>query len=140
MTTRKERDQEQAKDFLLNTVGIKPGDTIFCNLKHVSRSGMYRCISLFVMRDNQPWDISWNAATLLEGYDERHNGCKAGGCGMDMGFHLVYNLSYNLFRGGFDCLGVGCPANDHSNKPYPERIAGSMKHKDSGYALRCKWM
>lgn len=42
------------------------------------------------------------------------------GCGMDMGFHLVYSLSRVLFspkQGGFECLGIGhyCPSNDHSN-------------------------
>jgi hypothetical protein len=38
-----------------------------------------------------------------------------GGCGMDMGFHLVYSLSSILYRNGYRCLGKGCPSNDHAN-------------------------
>jgi hypothetical protein len=60
---------------------------------------MYRVISLYVIQDNQPKWITRLAADLLEGYDERHEGAKAHGCGMDMGFHLVYNLSSVLFAG-----------------------------------------
>ncbi|MDE1868334.1 MAG: hypothetical protein KGI08_11590 [Thaumarchaeota archaeon] len=113
---------------------LKPGDTVYCNLKHVSRSGMYRVINLFIIKDNQPRSIDWLASQLLEGYDNNHEGCKAGGCGMDMGFHLVYNLGYSLYPDGFDCIGVKCRGNDHFN---------GMKvnhHSDGGYAFRQEWL
>ncbi len=110
-----DKKRQEAIDTLRTQFNLKPGDTIFCSLRHVSRSGMYRCIDLFVMRDNEPLRISWTAAQLLEGYDKRHEGCKASGCGMDMGFHLVMNLGYSLFPDGFDCVGKDCPSNDHSN-------------------------
>ena len=117
---------------------LKPGDTVYTKLINVSRSGMYRVIDLFVIRDNQPMRITWGAAQLLEGYDTRHEGAKASGCGMDMGFHLVYNLSYVLFPDGFECLGKdGCPSCDHSNG---DRDYTSHCHKDGGYALRHRWL
>jgi len=128
---------QEAKDYLLNI--LNPGDTIYTNILHVSRSGMYRVISLHVVKDNQLVNISWNAAKLLEGYDEKHNGCKASGCGMDMGFHLVYNLGYALFPNGFTCTGKNCPSNDHRNKPYPE-CDGKMLHTSGGYAFDQSWV
>ena len=118
---------------------LKPGDTVYTDVVHVSRSGMYRVIRMYVIRDNRPQCIDNLAADLLEGYDSNHEGCQAHGVGMDMGFHLVYNLGYALFPEGFTCTGEGCPANDHLNKPYPERD-GQMHHRDGGYALRQEWL
>jgi len=116
---------------------LVPGDTVWTKMVHCSKSGMSRVIDLYVMRDNEPVRISFPAGILLEGYDRNHEGAKAGGCGMDMGFHLVYNLSYVLWPNGFVCIGKGCPSNDHSNgdtyyDPHP--------HKDGGYALNHRWM
>lgn len=128
---------KEAKETLLNW--LKPGDTIFTKLNHVSRSGMYRVIDLLVFRDNQLIWLSYNAAKLLEGFDDRHEGCKASGCGMDMGFHLVYNLGYQLFPDGYTCPGKTCVSCDHSNSPYPERD-GQIYHKDGGYAFNHRWL
>ena len=113
---------------------LKPGDTVYTVLRHVSRSGMYRAIDLYTMRDNQPRRISWSAAALCEGYDDRHEAARASGCGMDMGFHLVYNLSWRLFHDGYECIGKRCPANDHFNG------STATHHKDGGYALTHRWM
>lgn len=133
----KEREKQEAREYLLEL--LKPGDTVYTVLRHVSRSGMFRVIALKVLKDEHIYDISWQAAKLLEGYSDRYDGCKTSGCGMDMGFHLIYNLSYELFRGGFQCTGKTCPSNDHSNRPYPERD-NKMMHKESGYALIHRWM
>jgi hypothetical protein len=116
---------------------IKPGDTVYAALKHVSRSGMYRVINLFVIKDEQPIRLDGWAADLLEGYDQRHNGLRAHGCGMDMGFHLVYNLGCALFKDGFECIGKRCPSSDHSNG---ERNYEPHHHKNGGYALRQQWL
>lgn len=69
---------------------------------------------------------------------EKSLGLTVGGCGMDMGFHLVYNLSRVLFPSGFECIGKGCPSNDHSNgdRNYePHRHTG-----DGGYAIKHRWL
>lgn len=116
---------------------LKPGDTVFTILRHVSRSRMYRAIDLYVFRDNEPRRITWSAAQLLEGYDHRHDAAKASGCGMDMGFHLVYSLSSCLYRDGFECIGKGCPANDHVNG---DRDYLPHNHRDGGYALNHRWL
>ena len=88
---------------------LEPGDTIFTTLKHVSKSSMSRVIDLYVIKDNEPLRISYSVGILAEGYDERHEGAKAGGCGMDMGYHLVHNLGYSLWPDGYVCIGKGCP-------------------------------
>jgi hypothetical protein len=120
---------------------LKPGDTVQTILRHVSRSGMMRHISL----RKEGWgDITWLAATAL-GYrrDDRNGGIKVGGCGMDMGFHLVYCLGRYMWPVGFVCAGPrtdtfrGCCSNDHSNRDgnYTPHM-----HRDGGYALRQEWI
>ena len=131
------QEQNEAREWLLKH--LKPGDVVYTSLRHVSRSGMYRAIDLFTFEDNQPLRLSWMAAKLLEGYSVKHEACNASGCGMDMGFHLVYNLGAILFPDGFTCIGDHCPANDHSNMPYPNRD-GQMWHNSGGYALIQKWL
>jgi len=76
-------------------------DTIYTVLRHVARSGMYRVISLVIIKSNEPLVIDWLAAPLLEGFDKKHYGCRAHGVGMDMGFHLVYKLCQILFEDGY---------------------------------------
>jgi hypothetical protein len=128
---------ERSGAYLLDTLKIKPGDTVYTIVRHVSRSGMSRNIEAYVMRDNEPVNISTSAATLLESPIAKDGGVKMGGCGMDMGFALVYGLSYTLFPGGFTCTGEGCPSNDHSNG---DKDRSPHHHDEGGYALKQRWM
>jgi len=93
---------EHAKNSLLNI--LKAGDTVYTVLRHVSASGMSRRIDLYTFRDNKPVYLSGYFA-MLQCESPPENGYKVGGCGMDMGFHLVYSLSSLLFgstdRGGY---------------------------------------
>jgi hypothetical protein len=156
---------------------LHPGDTVHTLLRHVSRSGMSRSISVIIaapadyrneLGDTyEPVDISYFvAAATGMSLDTRHDGVRIGGCGMDMGFALVYGLSHALWPDGFGCIGEGCPANDHSNgdrdyTPHavqytaddcPGRPCGdSCDHRSGegrehwhahagGYALRHRWL
>lgn len=117
---------------------VKPGDTVYTILRHVSRSGMSRSISVMVVEDGAPNDVSWLVAKAgLGRFDRNHDGVKVQGCGMDMGFHLVYNLAWTLYGNNFECVGEGCPSNDHSNG---DRDYTPHKHSDGGYALRQRWL
>jgi len=117
---------------------LKPGDTVYTIVTHVSRSGMSRCISLRIMRKRQPADIDHLAAWALEmRRDEKNGGLKVGGCGMDMCFYVVYELSRALFPDGFQCVGEACPSNDHTNG---DRDYAPHLHKSGGYALRKRRM
>lgn len=86
---------------------IKPGDTVYTILRHVSSSGMTRYIDIIhiSITDEGKAGITWlgyNAAAALGWkYTDDYYGIKVGGCGMDMGFHLVYTLSSVLFNDGY---------------------------------------
>jgi hypothetical protein len=135
---------------------LKPGDTVWTKVTQVSRSGMSRHIQCFIIRDNEPWNISAHVARVIgEPCDRRDLSFRIGGCGMDMCFAAVYALSSALFRDGFGCIGKGCPSNDHSNgdrdytphcqihKGIPHGAAAPARqgctdhwHESGGYALR----
>lgn len=143
---------------------IKPGDTVYTICRHISNSGMSRSISVVIsnkvrydVRDDIP-DITYLVARVL-GYkvDGRWGGIKTGGYGLDLGHQIVYELSRVMFKGGFGCIGEGCPSNDHSNgdRDYTphmsesDRIGADGKlcechkehlHSDAGYALRQRWL
>ena len=128
--------KQSSKEKLLELV--KPGDTVYTILRHVSRSGMSRVIDLVIMSDGEPFSISGWAADVTDSRLDRDRwGLKISGAGMDMGFALVYDLSYRLFKEGFNCVGEGCPANDHSNG---DRDYTPHQHSDPGYALKQRWL
>lgn len=135
-------NQEKARVRLLGL--IKPGDTIHTVLRHVSRSGMSRRIDLYKLDGTDAIYLTASVADLL-GYRCKtfDNGLTVNGCGMDMGFAVVYDLSYTLFPNGFECLGEKCPSNDHVNyrgsREQEPRGVGVM-HKDGGYALKHSWL
>ena len=86
---------------------IQVGQTVYCNVRSVSRSGMMRIISLHVIdsdHDGKPYlrDITgWVAKALDYRLDRDRWGLKVAGCGMDMCFATVYNLGRALFPEGF---------------------------------------
>jgi hypothetical protein len=101
-TTVKDRDlstQRLLEEYLTDT------RTVYTILRSVSASGMTRHISLVVAGlDNTGapalFDITYHASKVLgDKLNERngHRTIRVNGCGMDMGFHLVYNLSSVLF-------------------------------------------
>lgn len=102
---RKAREQREAADKLRDMLGDTP--RVYTVLRHVSASGMSRDISLFVADADGLHDITYTAAAVL---GERvrdvngHRAIRVGGCGMDMGFHLVYSLSWRLY-GNADVAG-----------------------------------
>jgi hypothetical protein len=81
---------------------LKPGDKVYTNVEHVSRSGMSRVISAYVVRDGEIRRISHLVAKATDrALDRDRMGVKVGGCGMDMTFELVYTLGRVLFPDGF---------------------------------------
>ena len=84
---------------------VKPGDKIYTILRHVSRSGMQRRISTLIwdeeLKDMR--EISYLFAQLSGYRLPKHGdaGIIADGCGMDMGFSIVYNVSMAVFGDGY---------------------------------------
>jgi len=73
------------------------GTTVYTVLRHVSTSGMQRRIDCYIIRDNEPWCISYYVGLTL-GYKRhpKYDGLVVNGGGMDMGYHLVDCLSQSL--------------------------------------------
>lgn len=138
-------EQEKAREQLRQM--FPPGTTVSTVLRHVTSSGMSRSISVIHADTAGPDDVSWLVARAMgEKIDPKHGGIKRGGCGMDMGFDLVYSLSRTLYPEGFTCIGEvdramsrgrSCPSNDHSNG---DRNYNPHQHRDGGYALRHRWL
>lgn len=99
-------DKELSKERLLDTY-LTDTRTVYTILRSVSASGMTRHISLVVAgigADGKPdiHDITYHASKVLGDKLQERNGhrtIKVNGCGMDMGFSVVYNLSSVLFAG-----------------------------------------
>lgn len=169
---------------------LKPGQTVYTTLRHVSSSGMFRVIQVLVpVRDSERTSVlndepakvgmigypktgpnAWTDSKVAEvtaasdlvsfrsdpgiffgrdqvrlyrhkpvlaiqdisglaadatsnGWDDR-GGVRVGGCGMDMGFHIVYTLGHAMWPNG-------------TRKPHGTR--NGEPDTAGGYALKHKW-
>ncbi len=135
--TKKEAEKQEAKDMLLKL--IQPGDTIYTILRHVSSSGMSRRIDVVKLVDGNYQYLTGYVATLCGYRRHDHGPLVVSGCGMDMGFAVVYELSRMLFHGNYYCQGKKhCLSNDHSNGD--KNYRKTHKHSDGGYAIRQRWL
>lgn len=105
--------------------------TIYCTCEHVSASGMSRRISFFAIRNNKPvyLDGLIEAMTHYK-RDRKDRGLRVGGCGMDMGFAVVYDFSRACFPNGFK----------YRKGEYHRNSDPSPADKDGGYALKHSWL
>lgn len=120
-----QQDKIDAIERLLADDGysLTPGSVVYTTTLHTSRSGMTRHIKVTRVIDDTPHDISGLVARATGSRWHDDGGVVVGGCGMDMGFSLVYDLSRTLYPKGHDCTGKGyrdgnvgtCPSNDHNN-------------------------
>jgi hypothetical protein len=96
-----QQDKQQAEDFLRKVFASQERPTVWTVLKHVSSSGMSRDLKCVTYYDGRVLDITWyvgkvsGVASLKERNGQRV--LRVHGCGMDMGFHVVYSLSYGLY-------------------------------------------
>ncbi len=170
MTKAQKAERDQAIEQLRGM--LKPGDTVYTVLDHVSASGMFRAIRVVVpyirvrcpacgderrAEDCTPtlyvgeactrapecpgrygvevdhWHPNYAVGRALDLRHWKQNGREqdalvVGGCGMDMGFHIVYNLGRVLFPDGFKVEGRGRNGDT------------SGWDKDGGYALNHRWL
>lgn len=105
---------------------LKPGDRIYAIVRHVSRSGMQRSISLTIARKGEIESLDFWASRALDlRIDRKNGGIKIDGCGMDMGFQLVYMLGSALWPHG-------------TSKPHGRR--NGEPDSTGGYALKHVWL
>ena len=78
---------------------LPEGTRVHTVLRHVSQSGMRREISCLVVHDGELRGITHQVAFATSRALGKRGGVMCNGCGMDMGFDLVYSLSAALFDG-----------------------------------------
>jgi len=116
----------QAREFLLSH--LTPGDTVYTIIRNVSRSGMSREIGIVIKSGDQFFHPNYHTSVLLDLPLGKRDGVKISGCGMDMGFEIVYQLGRKLFPKGFKVDGRGRNGDT------------SGWDKDGGYALKQQWL
>ena len=167
----KAQKAEQAEAIAKLREWLKPGDTVYTVLEHVSASGMSRTIKVVIPYIRYQCDVCGsdkaddvtvgdccrtgavgvvlacsghytratvdhihpNHSVALALDYKRDNargrdGIKIGGCGMDMGFAIVYALGRKLFPEGFKVNGRGRNGDT------------SGWDNDGGYALKHRWL
>jgi hypothetical protein len=172
MPTAAEKRTEKAEAIERLREWIRPGDTLYTVMRHRAASGMSRSIDVYgftldpndaenVSRKNAHLVKSWYSYNIVKAgigsWDDKHEAVRVGGAGMDMGFHIVYELGCVLFPDGFGCIGQGCTSNDHSNadRDYTPHMDEAERmgadgtlcachathwHNNGGYALKQEWI
>ena len=81
-------------DYLLRNA--EKGSHVYTVLRHTSRSGMLRVIDLFMVVEGNIQHL--NPSKMAKEWDKKNDGFRIHGCGMDMGFEMVYQLGL-LYHG-----------------------------------------
>lgn len=141
MATKRETEKKEAIEHL-RKLGLKPGKLVYTACSQVSRSGMSRHIKCYLVtswrangkRDHVITDITGLVSTVL-GYGRADDGgMRVSGCGMDMGFHVVYSLARTMFPKG------GSLDKTHPSRKHQAERAGEKTETDGGYLLRHEWL
>ena len=131
--TRKQAERQEAIEELREM--LKPGDTLYTVLRKVSRTGMSRRVDVYKLEDGEPFYLTGLVAKAIDvSFPQQGEGLKVVGCGMDMGFEVVYRLGWALWPEGFDTAGYHKDGREYwRNEPMPYE-------KDGGYALKQRWL
>lgn len=134
MTTKMDTEREEFRLKLQEHILTKKVRVLYTNLRHVSRSGMQRKIDVITLMPNgdkvdKSWLSYWAAKALGWRFCKKYDAVIVGGCGMDMGFHLVYALSSIIFR-------------DVPRDQWPADLPlrNGEVEDDPGYVLQHKWV
>ena len=74
-------------------------------MRSVSKSGMSRVIDFYTIENNKPLSLTHLIGKACDYRMAKNGGLVVKGCGMDMGFHVVYVVSSILHsgdRGGYE--------------------------------------
>lgn len=115
------KSKEDRENFIYALEDIKTymPKTIYTKLTNVSRSGMSRSIDVYISHKGEVLKITWQVSKILrDKIDNKNGGVKTYGCGMDMGFNLIYNFSYVITQ----ILNIKCV------------------REDGGYYFRQEWI
>ena len=108
MTKKQIKEQERQAMIEQLKLIMPEGSKVYTCLRSVSQSGMTRNISLIVFKKDPQGDYTLHpnyTASKLLGWKLTskfgHDAIRVSGCGMDMGFHLVYTLGQILYGDGY---------------------------------------
>ena len=105
---------------------LQPGQTVYTILRYVSASGIKRRISVCAVIDGEIRLLDRLTAELTgRRIEDSHEGIVCGGGGMDMGFHVVYELGAAIWPDG---------------TPEPHGTRNGTPDCDGGFALRHSWL
>jgi len=106
---------------------LKPGQEIYTQCEHVSSSGMTRWLDVYAVKDDgRIHNITWDVCAAADfTFCSRRGRLKIEGCGMDMGFNVVYCLGLSLWPAG---------------TPEPHGMRNGEPDSNGGYALRHRWL
>lgn len=93
------KDREEAISSLKDFLGR--GDKVYGIVRSVARSGMSRTIDFYVVKDNRLVYLTGYMSKVLNIACNKQGALKVQGCGMDMIFACVYELSMSLFGDGY---------------------------------------
>lgn len=130
LTKRQQQEQERQDAITELRLLLRPGDTVHTVLRKVSASGMSRRIDLYKFTADGPLYLTGYAATAAGFRRHKSGAVVIGGCGMDMGFAAVYELSRVLFPKGYK-LPKGKRGRNGDTSGYDT---------DGGYALKQQWL
>ena len=87
---------------------LRPNETIYSIIRHVSNSGMTRHISFFRVKNENIYWITHDIHKLL-GYkmNKYYDAIVVRGCGMDMAFSVVNNLEFKMNEDFYKANGLG---------------------------------
>jgi hypothetical protein len=96
--TPKQKREEAALARIELKKRLGDGCTVYTQLATTSQDGMRRTIKVLLRGKDDIENISAMVAKVIGWrFSTRHNGVIVTGCGMDMGFHLVYVLSSTIY-------------------------------------------
>ncbi len=119
LAARKKYCAKQIKKF------VKPGSKVFVKCDHVARSGMSRHIDVYAAHKGDMICLTGYVADLCDYRRSARGSLIVGGCGMDMGFAVVYDLGATLWPKG-------------TRKPHGTR--NGEPDTAGGYALKHCWL
>ena len=126
--------EEQEAINTLRKILDKGGRRVYTIVRHRSSSGMFRLISCFSIVRNkhtkqcEPLCLDWYISkTGLYARDKQREGLRISGCGMDMGFSVVYDV-------GSMCYPKG------DGKTVTGRNGDTKPETDGGYLLKQSWL
>jgi len=92
-----EYEVESLKEFINKSDG-----TIYTYVQYVNTMGTSRRVVVFVVNDGKIVNISYYVAKYLGlRYNRDWGAVVVSGCGEDVGFKVVHELSYSLFGDGY---------------------------------------